>query len=218
MLQAPLRDRPVTLKVPDHVPDHPAIIRPDREVEAVDDGSACATTPDTVSAISLAFAVLAAVWFSDGTRGGLIAGALLLCASLVLGAFRPDGVLDRAGEFAVYAGLTAGAAGVALPGANLWWAATGAVALISVRDMVDASYAATRTARWKPSGQGASRRSGVLRRVGRGLGLPTGERLALVSITAAVAGARPTFAVLLAWCSAAATVVLAGRAARSLVR
>ncbi|MFI0367169.1 hypothetical protein ACH35V_04775 [Actinomadura sp. 1N219] len=222
MLQAPLRDRPVTLNVPEHAPDHLAIIRPHREaVEAVDDGSALATTPDTVSAISLAFAVLAAVWFSDGTLGGLIAGALLLCASLVLGAFRPDGVLDRAGEFAVYAGLTAGAvgaAGVAVPGANLWWAATGAVALISVRDMMDASYAATRTAHWNPSGQGMARRSDVLRRVGKGLGLPTGERLALVSVTTAVAGARPTFAVLLAWGSAAATVVLAGRAARSLVR
>ncbi|TMR03494.1 hypothetical protein ETD83_10430 [Actinomadura soli] len=182
-------------------------------------------TPDTVSAISLAFAVLAAVWFSDGTRGGLVAGALLLCASVVLGAFRPDGgVLDRAGEFAVYAGLTAGAAGAvgaagaAVPGANLWWAATGAVALLSVRDMMDASYAATRPGHWEPSGQGATGWGGVLRRVGKGLGLPPGERLALVSVTAAVAGARPTFAVLLAWASAASTVVLAGRAARSLVR
>ncbi|MFI0405054.1 hypothetical protein [Actinomadura sp. 3N508] len=185
--------------------DHPAINRREA-VEAVDDGLA----PDTVSAISLAFAVLAAVWFSDGTRGGLIAGALLLCASLVLGTFRPDGVLDRAGEFTVYAGLTAGAAGAALPGVSLWWAAAGAVALLSVRDTMDASYAATC--------QNTPRSSGVLRRVGKGLGLPPGERLALVSVTAAVAGARPTFAVLLAWGSAAATVTLAGRTARSLVR
>ncbi|TDB90086.1 hypothetical protein E1264_06030 [Actinomadura sp. KC216] len=205
MLLAPLRCRPVTLTLL----DHPAIDRREA-VEAVHDGSAPATTPDTVSAISLAFAVLAAVWFSDGTRGGLIAGALLLCASLACGTFRPDGVLDRAGEFTVYAGLAAGATGAALPGVNLWWAAAGVVALVSVRDMMDASYAATR--RRTPNA------SGVLRRVGKGLGLPPGERLALVSVTAAVAGARPTFAVLLAWGSAAATVALAGRTARSLVR
>ncbi|MFI0486330.1 hypothetical protein [Actinomadura sp. 9N215] len=212
MLQASPRGRPVTPNVPSsspHVPDYRANIRPDREaVDAVDDG----LTPDTVSAISLAFAVLAGVWFSDGARGGLIAGALLLCASLVLGAFRPDGVLDRAGEFAVYTGLVVGASGAAASGVNLWWAAAGAVALLSVRDMMDASYAATRPAR-RPR----PRRT-VPRWAGDVLGLPPGARYVLIAGTAAVAGARLTFAALLAWGSAAVAVALAGRVARSLAR
>ncbi|WUI00595.1 DUF5941 domain-containing protein [Spirillospora sp. NBC_00431] len=205
MLQATPRDRPVTLNVPD---------RPDREaVETVNDG----LTPDTVSVISLAFAVLAAVWFSDGARGGLVAGALLLCASLVLGAFRPDGILDRAGEFAMYAGLVAGASGSvpgvsAVPGVDLWWAATGAMALLSVRDMIGASYAATRPAQREGSGRG------VRRWAVHNLGLPSGVRYALIAATAAFAGARLTFTVLLAWGSAAAVAVLAGRVTRSLAR
>ncbi|MEV4008157.1 hypothetical protein AB0K37_38745, partial [Actinomadura sp. NPDC049753] len=148
MDQAPARERPVTL----NVPDHPAIIRPDREaadaVDTVDPVVAegarprgrtepgglvaayltgpCAAvvarwagergiTAGAVSASSLALAGLAAVWFSAGARGGLVAGAPLLAASLVLGqagarlgrranpfAVRPDAVLDRVGELAVY--------------------------------------------------------------------------------------------------------------------
>ncbi|WP_433474486.1 hypothetical protein ACQPZP_37990 [Spirillospora sp. CA-142024] len=265
MDQAPARERPVTL----NVPDRPAITRPDREAaEAVDDDRArprrrpegaeglvaaylagpCTPpiarwaagrglTAGAVSMTSLAFAVLAAVWFSGGARGGLVTGALLLYASLVLGKVgaglarranpftsgpascggrppTPPGkyhpaVLDRVKEFAVYAGLAAGATA---SGGNPWWPATGAVALLSVRHTVAASYAASRTARRPPP----SRRGLVVRRAAKSLRLPLGERFALISLTAAFADARLTFAVLLAWGSAATACALAGRVTRSI--
>ncbi|MGI5419573.1 hypothetical protein [Actinomadura luteofluorescens] len=251
MDQAPARERPVTL----NVPDHPAITRPDREaadaVDTVDvegarprrrtgpgDGlvasyltGPCAAavarwagvrgiTARAVSAASLALAGLAAVWFSAGVRGGLVAGALLLAASLVLGqagaglrrraspsAARPDTVIDRAGELAVYAGLAAGAVG-----SGAWWPAAAAAALLSVRDTVSAAYAASRHARRPRS----SRRGGLARRAAESLRLPVGERYALIALTAALADARPVFTALLAWGSAAAALTLGGRVARSL--
>ncbi|MEV3924086.1 hypothetical protein [Actinomadura coerulea] len=260
MDQAPARERPVTL----NVPDHPAITRPDREAaDAVDTVHAadargalphgraepgglvaayvtgpCAAvvarwagergiTSGAVSASSLALAGLAAVWFSAGARGGLVAGALLLAASLVLGqagaglarranpfALRPDAVLDRVGELAVYAGLAAGAAA---SGQSAWWLAVGAAALLSVRHTVSASHAAARHARRpRPSRRGPSRRGGVARRAAESLRLPFGERFALIALTAALADARLTFAALLAWGSAAAALTLGGRVARSL--
>ncbi|MEV0666939.1 hypothetical protein ACIBI3_27165 [Actinomadura luteofluorescens] len=253
MDQAPARERPVTL----NVPDHPAVNRPDREaadaVDTVDVEGArprgraepggglvaayltgpCAAavarwaggrgiTAGAVSASSLALAGLAAVWFSAGVRSGLVAGALLLAASLVLGeagaglrrraspfAARPDAVLDRVGELAVYAGLAAGAAE---SGGGAWWPAVSAVALLSVRHTVSAAYSASRHAR-RPR---PSRRGGFARRAAKSLRLPLGERFALIAVTAALADARLTFAALLAWGSAAAALTLGGRVARSL--
>ncbi|TDC58004.1 hypothetical protein E1281_02900 [Actinomadura sp. KC345] len=257
MDQALRCDRPVTL----NVPDHPANIRPDREaVEAVDDGRAgagligaglidacvvgpCAPsvarwaarrglTPDAVSALSLVAAMLAAVWFSAGTRGGLVTGALLLCVSFVLGEVaqgRVDGegahrsgssggwaagLLDRVKETGAYAGLAAGAAA-----GNLWWAALGAVVLLSVRDTAEASFSASGAypARRAPGGSeaGPSRRDVFLRRAGRSLALPFGERVALIAVVAALGGPRPVFAVLLTWGSIVAAVMLVRRLARS---
>ncbi|MFD0905504.1 hypothetical protein ACFQ11_34375, partial [Actinomadura sediminis] len=82
-------------------------------------------TPGTTAPISLGLAALAAVWFSDATRAGAVAGALLLAATVVLA--RVDARLARAGaatrrqvwrsallrrteEAIVYAGLAAEAA------------------------------------------------------------------------------------------------------------
>ncbi|TDC96160.1 DUF5941 domain-containing protein [Actinomadura sp. 7K507] len=256
MDQALRCDRPVTL----NVPDHPVITRPDREaVEAVDveavDGDGlidayvvgpCSPvvarwsarrglTPDAVLALSLVAAVLAAVWFSAGTRGGLITGALLVCVSFVFGQVgqgRVDGpdahwagasgawpaaLLDRVKEFVVYAGLAAGATA-----GNLWWAALGAVVLLSVRHTAEASFsmspasASMGKASAADGTGGASRRSTFLRRAGNSLGLPFGERLALIAAIAAFGGARPVFAVLLAWGSVVTAVALSRRLARSL--
>ncbi|WP_149259100.1 DUF5941 domain-containing protein [Actinomadura sp. K4S16] len=269
MDQAPARERPVTL----NVPDHPAVARPDREaahvVDSVDPVDAadplddegarprgraepgeglvagyvtgpCAAlvvrwaderglTAGAVSTSSLALAGLAAVWFSDGARHGLVAGALLLAASLVLGqagavlgrraspfAVRPDAVLDRVKELAVYAGLAVGAAGEA-SAEDAWRLAVGAAALLAVRHTVSASYSASRPARRsRPSPRGTSQRGRAARRAAKSLRLPLGERFALISLTAALADARLTFAALLAWGSAAAAATLAGRVARSL--
>ncbi|MES9543938.1 hypothetical protein [Actinomadura sp. NPDC000600] len=277
MDQAPARERPVTL----NVPDHPAVARPDREaahvVDSVDPVDAAdplddegarprgraepgeglvagyvtgpcgalvarwaderGLTAGAVSASSLALAGLAAVWFSDGARHGLVAGALLLAASLVLGqagavlgrraspfAVRPDAVLDRVKELAVYAGLAVGAAGASgeASAKDAWWLAVGAAALLAVRHTVSASYSASRPARRsRPSPRGTSpralsQRGRAARRAAKSLRLPLGERFALISLTAALADARLTFAALLAWGSAAAAATLAGRVARSL--
>lgn len=229
MDQALQRDRPVTL----NVPDNPAIIRPEREAaETVDDDEGvigalarrCSPlvarwaarnglTPDAVAAVSLAAAVMAAVWFSAGTRGGMASGALLLCASYVLGRSGgavpggghggwPAAVLARAGEYCAYAGLAAGAAA---PGGAAWWAATALVALLSVRDAAAGSFTLVRA---RPPGTAA-------RRAWNCLGLPPGERVALTAVTAALGGARLTFAVLLAWGSAATAAAVAGRLGRS---
>ncbi|WP_262402263.1 hypothetical protein [Actinomadura sp. CNU-125] len=52
-------------------------------------------TPATTAPISLAVAGLAAVWFSDATRAGAVAGALLLAVTVVLA--RVDARLVRVG-------------------------------------------------------------------------------------------------------------------------
>ncbi|MEU9016391.1 hypothetical protein [Actinomadura sp. NPDC048394] len=184
-------------------------------------------TAETVSGISFCFGALAAVWFSAGTRDGMIAGAGLLYVSFVLdcvdgglaraagtpGAAWPAGVLGRAKEAAVYAGLAVGA-GAEPPGGpgfagNAWAAAVAALVLLTVRQTLDVSYAASRYGRRPRQGR---IRNEVARRAVRALALPAGERFALIAVTAALAGARVTFAVLLVWGSAAAAFVLAGHA------
>ncbi|MFD0537835.1 hypothetical protein ACFQY7_32925 [Actinomadura luteofluorescens] len=177
-------------------------------------------TARAVSASSLALAGLAAVWFSAGVRGGLVAGALLLAASLVLGqagaglrrraspsAARPDTVIDRAGELAVYAGLAAGAAG-----SGAWWSSgRRGGAAVRPRHGLGRVRGGRHARRPRPS-----RRGGLARRAAESLRLPVGERFALIALTAALADARPVFTALLAWGSAAAALTLGGRVARSL--
>ncbi|MEV4562639.1 CDP-alcohol phosphatidyltransferase family protein [Nonomuraea sp. NPDC049419] len=109
-------------------------------------------TPNTVTGISAGLAVLAAVWFSGGTRGALVLGAALLYLSFALDcldgqlarytrSFSPlgawaDGMSDRLKEYAVYVGLAAGSAD---PG--IWYLAVAAMVLQVVRHGIDASYA-----------------------------------------------------------------------------
>lgn len=208
MDQAPLRARPVTLNVPDHQAGDPADgllggypLRPCARAVARW-AMRRGLTPDAVAAMSCAAAALAAVWFSAGTRGGLIAGGLLLCASVLL-RVRADVLLDAGKELAVYAGL---AAGGAVSGEHLWWAATGAAALLSVRTTLDATCPPPppppRPSRWRV----------VARRVANSLRLPVAERSALIAVTAAVAGARTVFVLLIAWETAALLGTLVVRA------
>ncbi|TMR93256.1 CDP-alcohol phosphatidyltransferase family protein [Nonomuraea basaltis] len=109
-------------------------------------------SPNTVTGISIGLALLAAVWFSAGTQGGRLAGALLLYLSFVLdcldgqlarytrtfsafGAWA-DGMADRLKEYAVYIGL---AFGFADPG--IWPLAVAAMIIQVVRHAIDYSYA-----------------------------------------------------------------------------
>ncbi|MBX6768387.1 MAG: CDP-alcohol phosphatidyltransferase family protein, partial [Actinomadura rubrobrunea] len=114
-------------------------------------------TPTTVTWMSLGMGMLAAVWFSAGTRAGLVAGAVLLYAAFVLdcvdgrlarftrrrsalGAWL-DPLCDRVKEFAVYAGLAVGAVIAGHGSRAVWGSAVGALALQTVRHTLDFSYA-----------------------------------------------------------------------------
>ncbi|MGH3388389.1 MAG: CDP-alcohol phosphatidyltransferase family protein [Actinomadura sp.] len=119
-------------------------------------------TPNIVTSISMAVAVLAAVWFSAGTRVGMVTGAVLLYFAFVLdcvdgqlarytrrfstlGAWL-DATFDRAKEYVAYAGLamgsTAAAAGSLVYGGDVWGLAAAALILQTVRHMIDFSFEA----------------------------------------------------------------------------
>ncbi|MQY07212.1 CDP-alcohol phosphatidyltransferase family protein [Actinomadura macrotermitis] len=224
-------------------------------------------TPNAVTCVSLAVALLAAVWFAAGTRAGMVAGAVLFYLSFVLdcvdgqlarytrqfsalGAWL-DAVGDRAKEYAVFAGLAVGSsvavAGSGVDGGNVWPLAVAALALQTVRHMIDFCYAARpgqdgaeppavvplsaagddapaeRPPAPEPAGR-AARLSAATSRV-RALHwakkivvLPIGERFALISLTAAFGDARLTFTALLAWGTVAAAYTLAGRVLRARAR
>ena len=197
-------------------------------------------TPDTVTGASAALALLAALWFSGGTRVGLVIGAVLLYLAFVLDCVDGqlarytgrssalggwlDAVSDRVKEYAVYAGLAIGSAaaatGTSAHAGDVWGLAVAALVLQTVRHMVDFSYAARDGA---PDQDGAvarlsSRTSGVraLHWAKKILVLPIGERFALIALTAAFFDARVTFLALIVWGGVAAVYTLTGRVLRTL--
>ncbi|GAA3715774.1 hypothetical protein GCM10022224_096760 [Nonomuraea antimicrobica] len=109
-------------------------------------------TPNTVTGVSLALALLAAVWFSAGTQGGRLTGAVLLYLSFALDCldgqlarytrtFSPlgawaDGISDRLKEYAVFIGLAIG-----FGGTGIWYLAVAAMVMQVVRHAVDYTYA-----------------------------------------------------------------------------
>ncbi len=113
-------------------------------------------TPSGVTAISVLFAVAAALAFWQASRPAMIAGGILLYLGFVLdcvdgqlarytrqfGAFGGwlDTMADRAKEYAAYAGLAAGAERIGLP--YVWPLAITAIILQTVRHMTDAWYGA----------------------------------------------------------------------------
>ncbi|WP_344959602.1 CDP-alcohol phosphatidyltransferase family protein [Actinomadura miaoliensis] len=121
-------------------------------------------TPITVTWMSLGLAVLAAVWFAAGTRGGVVTGAALLYAAFVLdcvdgqlarftrrrsalGAWL-DVLLDRVKEYGVYAGLAVGAIAAGHGSGAVWGLAVAAMTLQTVRHTLDHSFAS------RPAGPG----------------------------------------------------------------
>lgn len=117
-------------------------------------------TPNAVTGISVGLAALSAVWFSAGTLGGRLAGAVLLYLSFVLDCldgqlarytrgFSPlgawaDGMADRLKEYVVYVGLAYGYVAVQpFPSGNphgIWFLAAAAMILQSVRHALHYSY------------------------------------------------------------------------------
>lgn len=115
-------------------------------------------TPNMVTSISMAVAVLAAVWFAGGDRLSMILGAVLLYFAFVLdcvdgqlarytrqfstlGAWL-DATFDRAKEYVVYAGLAVGAAASGV--GDVWALAITAMTVQTVRHMIDFSFGAAR--------------------------------------------------------------------------
>jgi hypothetical protein len=152
-----------------------------------------------------------------------------------------DAVFDRTKEYAVYAGLAIGAS---RSGDPVWVLAGSALALQTIRHAIDYSYLilererlaaarqppfaepSDRPAAGRANGQ-AGRAPAAWDRLNRLAGVrwaklfiafPIGERFAAISITAAVASARTTFVVLLAWGGAATVYKMVGRLARSLLQ
>ncbi len=123
--------------------------------------AAAKLTPNAVTGISVGLAVLSAIWFSAGTTGGRLAGAVLLYLSFALDCldgqlarytrgFTPlgawaDGMADRLKEYVVYVGLAVGyVAAQPYPSGNpggIWFLAAGAMILQSVRHAIHYSYA-----------------------------------------------------------------------------
>jgi len=202
-------------------------------------------TPTGVTGLSLLFAVAAALAFWQASRPAMIAGAVLLYLGFVLdcvdgqlarytrrfGVFGGwlDTMADRAKEYAVYAGLAAGAERVGLPYA--WPLAITAILLQTVRHMTDAWYgalhdrAAALPHATPATGVGA-RLSAASNRVQADTGsaaywlkrivvFPIGERWALIAVLAATVNGRVALAAVVIWGLLAAAYTLGLRSLRS---
>ncbi len=123
-------------------------------------------TPNQVSVFSLFVGLAAALCFATGTWGGLLAGALLMQASLIidcvdgevarftrtfsdLGAWI-DASSDRVKEYAAYAGLAAGAART---GQDIWLLAALVMIMQTVRHVGDYDFSRVQRVResWVPA-------------------------------------------------------------------
>jgi phosphatidylglycerophosphate synthase len=114
-------------------------------------------TPNQMTTVSMLIGIGAAAAFATGSRAGMVAGALLLQAAFTVdcvdgqlarytlnfskaGAWL-DSVFDRGKEYLVYAGLAIGASRGF--DQDVWTLAAAALALQTVRHMIDFSFAAS---------------------------------------------------------------------------
>ncbi|NMO55079.1 CDP-alcohol phosphatidyltransferase family protein [Actinoplanes sp. TBRC 11911] len=203
-------------------------------------------TPTGVTALSVVFAVAAALAFWQASRPAMVAGGILLYLGFVLDCvdgqlarytrrFDPfggwlDTMADRAKEYAVYAGLAAGAERIGLPYA--WPLAITAILLQTVRHMTDTWYgalhdeAAARPRAAAAAGVGA-RLSAASTKVQGDTGsaaywlkrivvFPIGERWALIAILAMVTNGRVALIAVVGWGLLAFAYTLALRSLRAL--
>jgi phosphatidylglycerophosphate synthase len=202
-------------------------------------------TPTGVTALSVLFAVAAALAFWQASRPAMIAGGILLYLGFVLDcvdgqlarytrrfdAFGGwlDTMADRAKEYTVYAGLAAGAERMGL--SYGWPLAITAILLQTVRHMTDTWYGALHdeaAARPRPAATGGvgARLSAASTRVQGDTGsvaywlkrivvFPIGERWALIAVLAMVGNGRVALAAVVGWGLLAAGYTLALRSLRS---
>ncbi|WP_328464611.1 DUF5941 domain-containing protein [Actinoplanes sp. NBC_00393] len=203
-------------------------------------------TPTGVTGLSVLFAVGAALLFWQASRIAMIAGGVLLYLGFVLDcvdgqlarytrrfdAFGGwlDTMADRAKEYAVYAGLAAGAERIGLPYA--WPLAITAILLQTVRHMTDTWYgalhdeAAAHPGAQPAGGVGArltaasvkaqSQRGSLIYWLKRIVVFPIGERWALIAVLAAITNGRTTLAAVVGFGLLAAAYTLALRSLRAL--
>lgn len=186
-------------------------------------------TPNQVTVVSLFLGLAAAAAFALGTRAGLVVGAVLLQVSFTadvvdgqlarytrqfseLGAWL-DATFDRVKEYAVFAGLAAGGARAGAGG--MWVLAGAALALQVVRHTTLFSFVSGGVAGAAPALATSFEARPVLKWLKRIVVLPIGERLALISVVAVVAGPRTVFVALLAWGMVALAYTTTGRLVRS---
>ena len=201
-------------------------------------------TPNQATVVSMVLAVLAAACFATGVRAGLVAGALLLHATLTfdcvdgqlarftrqftpLGAWL-DPMFDRVKEYLVFAALAYGAVRTGTADESIWVLAAVALTVQTFRHMSSFSFglqrdaaaprhaAADRPARTVQAAEAWSRASDRwFKWPKRLIILPIGDRYVLMSLTAAFFDARVTFWALLAWSALAVAYANAGRVMRS---
>ncbi|HEY3953397.1 MAG TPA: DUF5941 domain-containing protein [Streptosporangiaceae bacterium] len=177
--------------------------------------------PNAFTVAAFALSVCAAAWFAGGSRSSLAAGAALICVALPLrqargwlaGSSRAAAAFGgwltalsgTAAEYAVYAGLAVGWAGVSPR--HAWGYATAAMILLAVRQMADGCYAAVTGQNARPAGTGHR----LLRLTGQSIALPAAERTLLIAVTAAAWGPRVALTAVIGWSAVALGYVLAER-------
>jgi phosphatidylglycerophosphate synthase len=202
-------------------------------------------TPNQATVVSMVLAVLAAACFATGVRPGLIAGALLLHATLTfdcvdgqlarftkqftpLGAWL-DPMFDRVKEYLVFAALAYGAVRTGTADESIWILAAVALTVQTFRHMSAFSFGlqrdaaaarastTARPARTVAAAEAWSRASdrNLLKWPKRLIVLPIGDRYVLMSVTAALFDACVTFIALLAWSALAVAYANTGRVLRS---
>ncbi|BBH65788.1 hypothetical protein ACTI_24730 [Actinoplanes sp. OR16] len=203
-------------------------------------------TPTAVTGLSVLFAGAAALAFWQASRPLMILGGILLYLGFVLDcvdgqlarytrkfdAFGGwlDTMADRAKEYAVYAGLAAGAERVGLPYA--WPLAITAIVLQTARHMTDTWYgalhdeAAARPVQPSAAGVGArltaasvkaqSQRGSLIYWGKKIVVFPIGERWALMALLAAFTNGRIALAAVVGFGLLAAAYTLALRSLRAL--
>lgn len=179
-------------------------------------------TPNQITIASLFIGIYAAYSFAQGTKSSLIIGALALQLSIIvdcvdgeiarytrkfsnLGAWL-DAVTDRVKEYLAFFGLAVGAA---RNGNDLWLAAMGMMIFQTFRHLSDYNFAAINKLRIPPlsplafnvaldarESREADPRGRFLFWLGKILNFPIGERWLLISLTAAIGGAKFTFTAL----------------------
>lgn len=173
-----------------------------------------AITPDQVTVFSFALGIGAAVLFATGQRWAFVAGGLIAyfafftdCVDGQLARYTQrfsaigawlDAILDRGKEYAILAGLAAGAR------PHAWVLAGAAITLQTARHALVLNYVAQHGWRMNVEGQ-------WLRRV---LVFPIGERFAVIALVTAVFDARTTLVVWLICAGVASAYMVAGRVAR----